>query len=146
MTLFRQKLQQQQKQDPASQLHCQEEEEAAGDKEEEPQTSAFWRFFEECASGDTAIRNLSEDVMLDVRSNLEEPTFHRSADPPSWWQTSASVHPRLKFVMARRLCIVVTSFPSEKIFSKARQIITKRRNWINPPKLKHLVFLNANLS
>lgn len=74
-------------------------------------------------------------VMLEVRSYLEEPIFQRNADPLSWWKAKCSVYPRLTHVMARRLCIVATSVPSERISSKAGQIITEWRCRINPSKL-----------
>ncbi|XP_056463184.1 E3 SUMO-protein ligase ZBED1-like [Gadus chalcogrammus] len=122
------------------------EEGAAAHEPEEPQASAVWRFFEERASGDTAPRNPTADAILEVRSYLEEPLFQRSADPLRWWETKALIYPQLSYVMARRLCIVATSVPSERIFSKTGQIITERRNRISPAKLRHLVFLNANLS
>ncbi|KAM4592402.1 E3 SUMO-protein ligase ZBED1-like [Odontesthes bonariensis] len=121
------------------------EEGAAARELEEPQASAVWRLFEERASGDTATRNPTADAILEVRSYLEEPLFQRSADPLSWWETKALIYPQLTRVMERRLCIVATSVPSERIFSKTGQIITERRNRISPDKLRHLVFLNANL-
>ncbi|XP_037389052.1 E3 SUMO-protein ligase ZBED1-like [Pygocentrus nattereri] len=121
------------------------EEAAAALELEEPQASAVWRFFEERASGDTATRNPTADAILEVRSYLEEPLFQRSADPLSWWETRTLIYPHLSHVMERRLCIVATSVPSERIFSKTGQIITERRNRISPAKLRHLVFLNANL-
>ncbi|KAL6470514.1 hypothetical protein MHYP_G00216330 [Metynnis hypsauchen] len=121
------------------------EEGAAARELEEPQASAVRRFFEERASRDTANRNPTADAILEVRSYLEEPLFQRSADPLSWWETRALIYPHLSHVMARRLCIVATSVPSETIFSKTGQIITERRNRISPAKLRHLVFLNANL-
>ncbi|XP_047236072.1 zinc finger BED domain-containing protein 4-like isoform X2 [Girardinichthys multiradiatus] len=122
-----------------------EGEEAAEHEQEEPQASAVWRFFEERATGDTTRRNPSSDAIMEVRSYLEEPLFQRIADPLSWWATKSSVYPRLTRVMARRLCIVATSVPSERIFSKTGQIITDRRNRISTSKLRQLVFLNANL-
>lgn len=48
-----------------------EGEQAAEHKQEEPQVSALWRFFEEQATGDTTRRNPSADAMLEVRSYLE---------------------------------------------------------------------------
>ncbi|KAI4818229.1 hypothetical protein KUCAC02_011581 [Chaenocephalus aceratus] len=123
----------------------QEGEEGARAPEVEPQMSAVWRLFDARATEDIARRNPSADAMLEVRSYLEEPLIPRTADPVSWWESKASVYPRLVKVMARRLCIVATSVPSERIFSKTGQIITERRNRINPSKLRHLVFLNANL-
>ncbi|XP_033990013.1 zinc finger BED domain-containing protein 4-like [Trematomus bernacchii] len=130
---------------PAQPPGGQEGEEGARAPEVEPQMSAVWRLFDARATEDIARRNPSADAMLEVRSYLEEPLIPRTADPLSWWESKASVYPRLVKVMARRLCIVATSVPSERIFSKTGQIITERRNRINPSKLRHLVFLNANL-
>lgn len=111
----------------------------------EPHTSTVWSFFDERASGDNERRNPSTDAVLEVRSYLEEPIIQRAADPLSWWKSKALVYPRLAKVMARKLCIVATSVPSERIFSKTGQIITERRNRISPNKVSDLVFLNANL-
>ncbi|KAI4795310.1 hypothetical protein KUCAC02_031495 [Chaenocephalus aceratus] len=130
---------------PAQPPGGQEGEEGARAPEVEPQMSAVWRLFDARATEDIARRNPSADALLEVRSYLEEPLIPRTADPLSWWESKASVYPRLVKVMARRLCIVATSVPSERIFSKTGQIITERRNRINPSKLRHLVFLNANL-
>ncbi|XP_051914613.1 zinc finger BED domain-containing protein 4-like [Hippocampus zosterae] len=122
-----------------------EGEEGAEQQQEEPQACAVWRFFEERVTGSTTRRNPSSDAILEVRSYLEEPLFQRSADPLSWWEAKDSLYPRLTHVMTRRLCVVATSVPSERIFSKTGQMLTERRNRINPSKLRHLVFLNANL-
>ncbi|KAL7875152.1 hypothetical protein SRHO_G00061220 [Serrasalmus rhombeus] len=104
----------------------QEGEEAVEHEQEEAQASAVWRFLEERATGESS-RNPSADAMVEVRSYLEEPLLQRSAVPLSWWETKCSVYPRLTHVMARRPCIVATSVPSERIFSKTGQIITERR-------------------
>lgn len=112
---------------------------------EEPHTSVVWRLFDERATGDATRRNPTADAIMEVRSYLEEPIIQRAEDPLSWWQAKASVFPRLVKVMEGRLCIVATSVPSERIFSKTGQIISERRNRISPSKLRHLIFLNANL-
>lgn len=116
-----------------------------GQVDEEPQTSVVWRLFDERVTGDAARRNPTADAVVEVRSYLEEPIIQRPEDPLSWWQAKALVFPRLVKVMEGRLCIVATSVPSERIFSKTGQILTERRNWISPSKLRHMTFLNANL-
>ena len=112
---------------------------------DEPQTPSIWRLFDERASGDTSKRNPTADAIMEIRSYLEEPHIHRTADPLSWWESKASIYPRLTSIMRRKLCIVATFVPSERIFSKTGQIVTERRNRISSSKLRHLVFLNANL-
>ncbi|XP_069600377.1 zinc finger BED domain-containing protein 4-like [Ranitomeya imitator] len=119
---------------------------AAEAPEPQPQSSAVWRLFDKKTTESTARRNPSADAILEVRSYLEEPLIQRTLDPLSWWKSRALFYPRLIKVMEGRLCIVATSVPSERIFSKTGQIITERRNRISPSKLRHLVFLNANLS
>ena len=101
--------------------------------------------FDERVTGIAARRNPSEDAIMEVRSYLEEP-LQISADPLSWWKNKASIYPRLTKVMTERLCIVATSVPSERVFSKTGQIITERRNRISPSKVRQLAFLNANIS
>ncbi len=43
------------------------------------------------------------------------------------------------------LAVPATSVPSEQVFSKARQIITDRRNSLKPEHAEQLVFLCHNL-
>ncbi|XP_040565848.1 E3 SUMO-protein ligase ZBED1 [Lepeophtheirus salmonis] len=112
---------------------------------ERPHESDVWSLFKERVTEDSTRRNPSADPIMEVRSYLDEPLFQRSADPLNWWESKASVYPRLTNLMTRRLCIVATSVPSERIFSKTGQIITDRRSQISPSKMRHLVFLNANL-
>lgn len=111
----------------------------------EQHTSAVWRFFDERATQDTTRRNPSADAILEIRSYLDEPRIQRAEDPLRWWKSKASVYPRLAQVMASRMCVVGTSVPSERIFSKTGQIISEGRNRISINKVRHLVFLNANL-
>jgi len=42
-------------------------------------------------------------------------------------------------------CIPATSVPSERIFSKAGQIVSQRRNRLSPKNVDVLIFLNKNL-
>jgi len=65
-----------------------------------PEMSAVWWVFDARVSEKTASRNPSADAMLEVRSYLEEPHIQRTADPLSWWESRASVYPRLVKVMA----------------------------------------------
>lgn len=116
-----------------------------GQVEEEQQTPAVWQVFDDRATGEASRRNPTADAVMEVRSYLEEPLIKRGEDPLSWWQAKASVFPHLVKVMEGRLCIVATSVPSERVFSKTGQILTERRNRISPAKLRHLTFLNANL-
>ena len=47
-------------------------------------------------------------------------------------------------LVAKKLCVVATSVPSERIFSKNAQNISEKRSCLKPAKVRSLVFLNAN--
>lgn len=90
-------------------------------------------------------RNPTADAVMEVRAYLEEPLLPTHEDPLKWWESRAPVYPRLSKLMAKKLCVVATSVPSERIFSKTGQIISERRSRLKPKKVRALVFLNANL-
>lgn len=110
----------------------------------EPQASV-WTLFDEKAAASTSIRNDFSDAMLEVRSYLEQLHIQRGGDPLNWWKAKSAIYPRLTKIMERKLCIVGTSVPSERVFSKTGLIVSERRNRISPPKVRQLAFLNANL-
>ena len=55
-------------------------------------------------------------------------------------------YPMLANVAKYHLCIPTTSVPSERVFSKAGQVVNDRRASIKPKLVDDLVFLNKNLA
>ena len=105
------------------------EEVAAAQSQSSSQDSAIWQEFDQQVSGlVTSSRNPVSDSVLEVRAFVEEPLIPRSSNPLTWWQSRGVVYPRLSEVMKRRLCIVATSVPSERIFSKMGQIISETKS------------------
>lgn len=74
-----------------------------------------------------------------------EPLIQRSADPLLWWKENKNVYPRLFEIMKKRFCILATSVPCERIFSKAGQTITEKRNRLDHKNFEKMIFLNFNL-
>lgn len=91
-------------------------------------------------------RNPTAEAFMEVRAYLDEPLSGREKDPLTWWRDRALTYPKLSMLMAKKLCVVATSVPSERIFSKTGLIISDRRSRLNPAKVRALVFLNANLA
>lgn len=92
-----------------------------------------------------ATRNPTADAVMEVRGYLEEPLLPKNEDPLIWWKIRGPVYPRLSKLVAKKLCIVATSVPAERIFSKVGEIFTQRRSRLKPAKVRSLVFLNENL-
>nr|CAI5823639.1 unnamed protein product [Callosobruchus analis] len=66
--------------------------------------------------------------------------FQRTSSTPywkslNWWKERATVYPRLFQIVKKRLCLVATSVPCEKIFPKTGQILSDRRNRLGAKKL-----------
>lgn len=96
-------------------------------------------------SAHVTYRSLPSDGRLEVTSFLQEgPLDVESGNPLTWWKERQLSFPRLCKVMKTKLCIVATSVPSERIFSKTGLLISERRNRLKGDKVSQLVFLNAN--
>lgn len=106
----------------------------------------FWADFEE------RVTNIRPDVqspraaaLLEVKGYVSEPLLGRTSDPLEWWKARAQIYKNLCIVMKSRLCIVATSVPLERIFSKTGLIVSDRRSHLTTDKVSQLAFLNANL-
>jgi len=61
-----------------------------------------------------------------------------------WDQQKSALHP-LGDIAEKYAIIPATSVPSERIFSKAGQILSARRNRLLPDNLDTLIFLSKNM-
>ena len=57
---------------------------------------------------------------------LQEPPLHPSKEPMEWWQQNEKRFPKLASLARKYLCTPATSVPSEKVFSAAGIIVSKR--------------------
>ena len=64
---------------------------------------------------------------LAVRRHLEAPCIQRDANPLEWWRDRVGTNPRIARIAKDVLGIPATSVPSERIFSKAGELISCRR-------------------
>ena len=66
-------------------------------------------------------------------------------DPLEWWKKRSGVFPKLSEMALRLLSVPATSAPSERIFSMAKQIITDKRNRLDPSTAGDLIFLHDSI-
>ncbi|CAG4976870.1 unnamed protein product [Parnassius apollo] len=106
---------------------------------------SIWNEFDEQV--DMIIKNINPTAggIIEVDKYLEEPLLPRSQDPAKWWFVKKDAYPRLYKLFLKRLCIVATSVPSERTFSKAGQVLTERRNRLSGNKVAQILFLHSNL-
>jgi hypothetical protein len=75
---------------------------------------------------------------------MSEEQLHRKKDPLEWWKSRRAFNPILSKLAKKYLTFVATSVPSERIFSKAGQLIFDRRNRLKDKNLQKLLFLHCN--
>ena len=71
-----------------------------------------------------------------------DPVLSRKEDPLLWWKNNEAKFPNLAKIAMKYLRIPANSVPSERIFSKAGELVSKRRNRLKPKNVDILLFLN----
>lgn len=107
--------------------------------------SSIWDSFDKKMSEVLINTNPTAGGIIEVDKYLEEPILPRHMDPLKWWLKKKDAYPRLFEIVLRRLCISATSVPSERVFSKAGQILNERRNRLSGKKVSQLLFLKNNM-
>lgn len=97
-----------------------------------------------------------EDIDIQEVSTLESPTaiaiaevqryindkmLPRNASPNEWWHKYHFLFPNLSKVFQLHCCVLATSVPCERIFSKSGKLFSDRRTRLSSEKVKKLVFM-----
>jgi len=83
-------------------------------------------------------------VMSQLRQYVEEPYIGRHDDPVAWWRVRSQIYRELASLAREYMCIVATSVPSERVFSKSGQLISARRSRLKAETVQMMLFLNHN--
>lgn len=65
-------------------------------------------------------------------------------NPIHWWNQKKAVLPNLAVQARIYLAIPATSVPSERLFSSAGNVFTKKRNRLNQNNIHNILFLREN--
>ncbi|KAG9272805.1 zinc finger BED domain-containing protein 4-like isoform X1 [Astyanax mexicanus] len=90
------------------------------------------------------VRNATADATVEVQRYLSDPIIPRTEDPLRFWASQKNVYPHLYHLALEFLCTPASSVPCERIFSKAGEVVTKKRNQLNPSTVEKILFLNKN--
>lgn len=83
-------------------------------------------------------------AIAELRMYCEEINLDRKKDPLTWWADRQKIYPWLSKLAKKHLCIVATSVPCERVFSKAGQVVTERRNRLKGKNVEQILFLHCN--
>ncbi|CAG12947.1 unnamed protein product [Tetraodon nigroviridis] len=88
--------------------------------------------------------NVTTDAVVEVQRCISEANTPRSQDPLQYWQTQRLHYPNLYKLAMKFPCTPSSSVPCERVFSKAGEMVSKRRNRLGTNMLKQLMFWNKN--
>jgi len=107
----------------------------------------IWSYHEDLANKTQFTQDKSDEIPTDLKHYLNQPVIALNEDPMNYWfninSISKSIYPSLRMITKQYLPIVATSVPSERLFSKAGNIITENRSRVSPKHLQNLLFLNS---
>lgn len=83
-------------------------------------------------------------AITELQTYIEDVPLDRKQDPLQWWKTREVLYPRLSQLAKKYLCSTATSVPSERIFSKAGQLISDRRSRLKGKNVEKILFLHCN--
>ena len=84
-----------------------------------------------------------DEIPTDLKHYLNQPLLDRKADPIKYWLQYERIYPTLSSIAKKYLPIMATSVPSERVFSRAGNILTDHRNSLSSEHLQQLLFLNS---
>ena len=86
----------------------------------------------------------ADEMPTELRYYLNHPLTKLKENPMHFWTKQyTSLYPTLTNIAKKYLPEVATSVPSERLFSRAGNILTGNRSRISPAHLQELLFLNS---
>ncbi|KYQ55156.1 Zinc finger BED domain-containing protein 4, partial [Trachymyrmex zeteki] len=80
---------------------------------------------------------------VELRQFLNRSIIQRTDDPLTYWYQAKMEYPNLYEIAIKYLSIVGTSVPSERLFSKAGNILIEKRSRLSGTRLSKLIFLSS---
>ena len=105
---------------------------------------SIWAEFDKSVASN--VKTSTSSSLIELRQYNEDEMIPRTSDPLLWWKSREILYPTLSKIAKKRLCAPATSVPSERVFSKAGQLISERRSRLKSGAIEKILFLNANFN
>ncbi|XP_071644462.1 zinc finger BED domain-containing protein 4-like [Temnothorax longispinosus] len=106
------------------------------------QSDNFWTLHENLvAKYKHTLKNNDFTMVNELQYYLNQPPMKMDGNPLKYWLIN--MHSDLKNIALKYLTIIATSVPSERLFSRAGNIVTESRNRITGKHLQQMLFLNS---
>ncbi|CAJ1057870.1 hypothetical protein F7725_004922 [Xyrichtys novacula] len=88
----------------------------------------------------------NQSITNEILMYFGQQPLSKTESPLSWWKSNKTKYPTLASLAKSFLCIPATSTPSERLFSAAGNIASKKRASLTPKHVDMLKFLHCNLN
>lgn len=106
-------------------------------------SQSMWNLYSAIMKSNTSKMCVSSAVD-EIETYLQEPIAPPDTDVLKFWASKQNL-PRLKILAKKHLITPAATVFSERLFSTAGLIADKKRNRLDPERVKMLVFLQKNL-
>lgn len=105
---------------------------------------SIWHTYDQNVISHKPQGTASSRVIIEVQRDMEEEILDRKKNALEWWKQHQYNYPYLKQLVQEKCWVLGTSVPCERLFSKAGNILTDRRNRLSANKVSQLLTLNSN--
>ena len=105
-------------------------------------TNALWKLFDDNADVEATDSSHESVITAELKLYSEAPRLNRLADPLQWWRRYSMRLPNLAKLAKEILAVPATSVPSERVFSKAGELISAKRSRLGKGTVNMVLFLN----
>lgn len=85
----------------------------------------------------------SSNFSLDFRNYLDSDYLPLSTDPLLFWVNNFPAESELTKLALKHLVVPATSVPSERLFSKAGDVLSKKRSCLSPKRVEKLLIMSS---
>lgn len=106
---------------------------------------SLWSFHNELVSKKASenSEDNNERMPTDLKHFLNQPTIPIHENIIKFWDVHKMMYPNIAKIAEPYLSLIATSVPSERLFSKAGNIMNAKRNRLSGEKLQQLLFLSS---
>ena len=110
-------------------------------QKQQPSKNPIWEAFDQQAAASTS-RPSSLLAHTELEQYFKMAVIPRTENPLQWWKVNGHVFPSIQAVAKLYLSTLATSIPSERLFSKAGELISAKRNRLKDKNINMMLFLN----
>nr|CAI5842454.1 unnamed protein product [Callosobruchus analis] len=105
---------------------------------------SVWGEFDKIISNKKPTGTPLSEALIEINRFLNASHLHKDKNPLLWWKQNQHLYPTLAKLVQDKFCILATSVPCERLFSKAGTIINERRTRLSAKHVQKILFLNVN--